>query len=339
MTTASPAISRAASDIPAERPLCKQTTSMKPKAKPARPSEASARSPSVERAPSAKPAWTAIGLALLSASFAWAYFPTLADLAHSWNVEPDYSHGYFVVPVALGLLWVRRAHRPELRPAVPMGLVLIFLALAMHLYGTVYYINALCGWSIAVWWGGVCWLLGGRRFLAWSLPALGFLVFMVPLPYRFETSLRIPLQAVATQVSCWVLQCLGQPALAEGNVIQINNVQLEVAQACSGLRIFVSIMALAYASSVLIRRPWWTKALLWMAALPIAIIANAVRVTLVGLLLPHATTAAARHWTHDIAGWIVVPLAACLMALFVWYLGRLFVEVRAMSGKEMLQNG
>ncbi|MBI2826665.1 MAG: exosortase/archaeosortase family protein [Planctomycetia bacterium] len=311
---------------------------MKPKSKLAR-TPAPLRSPtSLDRAPWPTLGWAAGGIALLIASFVWAYFPTLAELAHAWNVEPDYSHGYFVVPVALWFLWMRRADMPQLVPSVPVGLLMIFAALSLHVYASVYYLNALSGWSIPLWCGGLCWLLGGRRFFMWCLPALGFLVFMVPLPYRIETALRFPLQRVATEVSCWTLQSLGQPALAEGDVIQINNIQLEVAQACSGLRIFVSIMALAYACSVLIRRPWWMKALLWLAALPIAVIANAMRVAFVGLLLPHAATATARGWMHDIAGWIVVPMAACLMGLFAWYLGRLFVEFRPLSGKEMLQN-
>jgi hypothetical protein len=80
---------------------------------------------------------------------------------------------------------------------------------------------------------------------------------MIPLPFRLETMLSLPLQRVATDVSCWVLQCLSQPALAEGNTILLNDFRFEVAQACSGLRIFVGIAALAFAFIVIVRRPCW----------------------------------------------------------------------------------
>ena len=87
------------------------------------------------------------------------------------------------------------------------------------------------------------------------MPAIVFLVFMVPLPYRVEGLFRQPLQRLATEASCWSLQSLGLPALAEGNVIAIGDVRLEVAQACSGLRIFVSIIALAAAYAIVAPRP------------------------------------------------------------------------------------
>lgn len=97
------------------------------------------------------------------------------------------------------------------------------------------------------------WFLSGANVLWWSLPSIVFLWFMVPLPYGMERWLSLPLQRVATELSCWVLHCLGQPALAEGNTILLNDFQLEVEQACSGLRIFVGIMALAFVYLVLIR--------------------------------------------------------------------------------------
>ena len=81
-----------------------------------------------------------------------------------------------------------------------------------------YYLDAADGWSILLWVGGVVWFLGGWRVFRWSLPAVVFLWFMVPLPFRMEHALSRPLQHAATHASCWILQCLGQPALAEGNV-------------------------------------------------------------------------------------------------------------------------
>jgi exosortase len=275
-------------------------------------------------------------LGMASAAFVWTYWPTFLKLVNAWSVEPDYSHGYFIVPLSLYFLWFRRDSMPKPRYPGWGGLTLILAALAMHLFGSRYYLESLNGWSMILWLAGATWLLGGRALFRWSLPSVAFLVFMVPLPYRVESMFRLPLQRLATESSCWLLQSLGLPALAEGNVIAIADLRLEVAQACSGLRIFVSIMALASAYSIVARRPWQTKLLVFAGALPIAVLANATRVTLIGVLNHLASASAAERLTHDMAGLFVIVLAAALMACLVWYLSRLFIEVRPLTGSELL---
>ena len=140
------------------------------------------------------------------------------------------------------------------------------------------------GWSILLWVGGAVWFLCGWRVFRWSLPSVVFLWFMVPLPFRLEHALSRPLQHAATSISCWILQCLGQPALSEGNIILLGNQQLDVEQACSGLRIFVGIVALAFVFVVLVRRTWWEKRYWWPSILPITLAANVTRIVVTGLL-------------------------------------------------------
>ena len=154
----------------------------------------------------------------------------------------------------------------------------------MRLAGAWYYFEFMDGWSIMLWSAGVIWLFLGRAVLWWSLPSVAFLFFMVCLPFRLELALSLPLQTIATRLSCWVLQMLGQPALAEGHTIYLGEHTLEVEQACSGMRIFVGIAALAYAYVVIVRRTWWEKSLLLASVVPIALIANATRVVTTGLL-------------------------------------------------------
>jgi exosortase len=182
------------------------------------------------------------------------------------------------------------------------------------------------GWSFVFWVAGCAAILFGSATFQWAWAPIGFLVFMVPLPFRMESMMSLPLQRIATQVSCWTLQLLGQPAIAEGNTILIGEQHLEVEQACSGLRLFMSILALAFAYLILIRRPWWEKTLLLMSVVPIAIIANAARIVATGILYQYVSSDAAKHFSHDFAGWAMVPFAAVLFAGVLWYLGRLFPE-------------
>ncbi len=202
------------------------------------------------------------GIAVLVATAVWAYWPTLAELVETWDSQPDYSHGYLVIPVALCFLWVRRRWFPGFSTGLAWsGLALIGLAFAMRWVAARYWLEQVDGWSILVWIAGVVWLFGGFRLLWWSLPSIAFLWFMIPWPYSVERWASLPLQRIATNLSCWVLQFLGQPALAEGNTILLGEHHLEIEQACSGLRIFVGIIALAFAYVILARRSWWENVL------------------------------------------------------------------------------
>jgi len=269
---------------------------------------------------------------LLAVVFAWAYWPTLCDLVKTWNTVADYSHGFFVAPLAVYFLWARRDRFPARAGgrAWP-GLLLLLLAVVMRFAGAWYFMTTLEGWSILLWVAGTVWVLCGSRVLWWSLPSVVFLGFMIPLPFRLELGLSLPLQAIATWISCWLLQTLGQPALAEGHTIVLGEHTLEVAQACSGLRIFMGIVALAFAYVVIVRRPWWEKAVLLASIVPIALIANATRVVITALLYQYVSGEAGEKFTHDAAGWVMILFAAGLFALVLWYVGKLIREVEVVE--------
>jgi exosortase len=272
----------------------------------------------------------AAGAACLAVGI-WAYWSTLWALVEVWNREPDYSHGFLVAPLAIVFLVVQRVYYPQSYPGIgpsspAVGLPLLALALAMRYASGLYYFDFLDGWSIIPWAAASVALLGGWRLLVWSLPSIGFLWFMVPLPFGWETRASLPLQKIATKLSCYALQVLGQPAFAEGNVILLGENQLEVAQACSGLRLFISVMAVAYAYVALVRRAWWEKAILVLAVVPIAIVANVTRIVATGLLYEFTSGELAHKFSHDFAGYAMIPLAGLMFASVHWYLVKLFPE-------------
>lgn len=280
-----------------------------------------------------------VGIAILAATFAWAYWPTLVGLVGTWDREPDYSHGFFVPPLAIWFLWARRDRFPGMDSGVwdvVFGLGLIAAGVAARALSAHFYLDAIDGWSILPWVGGVVLLLAGRKVFWWSLPSIAFLWFMVPLPYRMERWLSLPLQGAATKLSCWILQALGQPALAEAHVIFLGDNRLEIEQACSGLRIFVGITALAFAYVILMRRSWWEKALLLCSTIPIALLANAARIVSTGLLYQYASGEAARKFSHDAAGWVMIVFAAGLFGLVLWYLSRLVEEVEVVGVRDVI---
>jgi exosortase len=203
------------------------------------------------------------------------------------------------------------------------GLVLIAGSIAMRAFAAHYYLTAIEGWSILVWVGGVVWFLCGWQVFRWSLPSVLFLWFMVPLPFRLEHALSRPLQYAATHASCWILQCFGQPAIAENNIILLGDMTLEVEQACSGLRIFVGIVALAFVYFVLVRRAWWEKGILVLSIVPIALAANITRIVATALLFQRFGGSEAHDLIHNVAGYVMIPYAALLFAAVLWYVGAL----------------
>jgi exosortase len=279
--------------------------------------------------------WVVAGCAVSLIALAWAYWPTLFDMVHQWIREPDYSHGFLVLPLSLFFLWSRRAQLSDIqiRPSV-LGAGLLLLAAALRIAAGAYYLAPLDGWTIPLWVAGSVWLLFGWGVLQWSLPAIVFLWFMVPMPFSAETMLSVPLQSVATKLSTACLVMLGQPAIAEGNTIWIGDHQLFIEEACSGLRIFVGISALAFAFVLFSRWSWWQKGLALVAVLPIAIIANVSRIVATGLLYQLTSSETVMHTMHDMSGILMIPLAAGLFWLFLVYLDHLYPQVQSMSAFE-----
>jgi exosortase len=285
---------------------------------------------------------TAVRLAVAALAAAvglWSYWPTLVTLVDTWEREPDYSHGYLVAPLALFFLWARREKFPGWgKPAYAIGAFFLISATVIRYFGARFYFEFIDGWTIVPWIAGVVAILGGGRILWWALPSIGFLFFMVPLPYGIETALSGPLQKVATKLSTYALQLFGQPAFAEGNVILLGEHQLEVAQACSGLRLFMSVVALAYAYVVLVRRAWWERAILLLAVAPIAVVANAARIVATGFLFQYTTGETAHRFAHDFAGWAMIPLAAVMFWAVLWYLSKLIREEEVVEMSALVRN-
>lgn len=275
-------------------------------------------------------AWATLGMGafVFVAALLWSYWPTLVEMVRTWNREPDYSHGYLVLPFALFFLWSRRKSFPHDSIRTDMwGAVLLFLASALRVAAGMYYLLPLDGWTLPLTVAGAVWVLFGRSVLWWSLPAIVFVYFMIPIPYSAERWLSVPLQAVTTSLSTAVLVMFGQPAIAEGNVILLGDHELFVAEACSGMRIFVGILALAFAFALFSRWSWWQRVLVLVVALPVAIVANVTRVVITGLLTQTVSSEAGHRFSHDVAGFVVIPFAAALFWLFLFYLERLFPEV------------
>jgi exosortase len=274
--------------------------------------------------------WGLSALAALTVCLLWAYWPTLETMAERWSSDPQYSHGFLVPVFAAVVLWYRRDRFPAGRLAPSWwGLPWLLTGLALHVAGGQVAFAFLDDFSLLPTLAGLCLLLGGGPALRWSWPAIAFLGFMLPLPYRVELLLAHPLRRMATVASTYLLQLLGFPAQSEGNVILIDELRLGVVDACSGLGMLVTFFALSTAFALVIQRRLGDRIVLVLSAVPIALVANILRITATAVVHTTLGSAAANALMHDLAGWLMMPLALGLLGLELWFLGRLLLPQEA----------
>ena len=272
-----------------------------------------------------------VGLMLLGGGVLWSLWPALASMAHRWSSDPRYAHGYFVPMCSLALLWMRRS-RPTIGVAPNQsawGLAFVGVGAVIQLGGGYFHIGALDGLALLPYLVGLALLLGGWRALEWAWPSILFLAFMIPLPWRLENALGPPLQFVATTISTYLLQTLGFMAFAEGNVIQLNEARIGVVEACSGLSMLITFIALSTACALIVKRPLLDRIVLVLSSIPVALLANIIRITVTGILHDTIGGHAADTFYHDLAGWLMIPLALVLYWLEIWVLSQILIETEA----------
>lgn len=267
----------------------------------------------------------------------WAYRVALGDMVERWEVDARYSHGFLVPLFSLFLLWFRRdmVDLSRFRPRA-WGLLLVLAAVGLDMVGYRYNFSWFEGAAMMLALAGLCVVAGGWPALRWAWPSIAFLFFMIPLPYRAERFVGEPLQKVATRASTYVLQTIGLPAVAEGNIVLLkDDIRVNVAEACNGLGMLMMFFAYASAAALVADRPLLDRLIILLSAAPIAVLANVLRISVTGLLYVTAGSELAQHVYHDLAGWLMMPLALGILWLELWLLARLLPEDRPPEGPMM----
>jgi exosortase len=236
------------------------------------------------------------------------------DLAKKWSTDSRYSHGYLVPLFAAYLLWTRRSKAVWSEPSW-WGIPLIACGVGLCLAGRYLYFFWLNQVALLPLVAGTVLMLGGRGALRWALPSIAFLAFMIPLPYRLQVSLAVPLQNIGTRASVYALQTLGLGPYAEGNVIVLKGMRLGVEEACSGLGMLLVFFAVATAFALVSQRPWPDRVVAILSAIPIAVLCNIIRITVTGVLYVVAGQRLGDLVFHDLAGWLMMLLALGFLSL------------------------
>ena len=264
----------------------------------------------------------AVGATALAIAIAIGIFaPILQHMVLHWRLVPDYSHGFLVAPLALYFAWERRDQfrREPIDPSW-LGLIPLALGAAALAVGRLGVELMAMRTAFVLTLNGLVLLLLGRRVYRVLVFPLLFLFLMVPLPQSLANSITFPLQLIATDLSMHPLYWLQIPALREGNIIHLAGQQLMVAEACSGLRSVMALGTLGVVFAYFFRKNFWERLILVLSTIPIAILVNALRVALTGVLTHNFGEEAASGWIHQTEGFFTFGLAFALLIFMAWLL-------------------
>jgi exosortase A len=238
------------------------------------------------------------------------YFHIVQGLVSDWINLPDFSHGFLIPIVSLYFVYERRKQLSALIPSSNWaGLGLIIIGILLLLLGNLATEYFTMRFSILVVLGGVVLFLLGNEFFKTLLFPIAFLIFMIPIPSVLMDRITFPMQLFASKVAANTLYLIGIPVLREGNVMLLANTSLEVAEACSGIRSLISLLALAVVFAYISQKVTWKRIVLVLSTFPIAIIANAARVSGTGILAHHYGDKVAQGFFHGFSGWILFVVA------------------------------
>jgi len=258
-------------------------------------------------------------LLLLSASgilTAILYWDTFVNLVNIWDSKEEYSHGYMIPLVSLYFIWQKKELilAERFNPSW-VGIVVSLFAMGIYFIGTVGDIYFLLRFSFIFLLIGIALSACGYKVTRLILIPILLIAFSFPIPPVLQAGLTAKLQLISSQLGVAFIRVCEIPVFLEGNVIDLGNYQLQVVEACSGLRYLFPLMSLAFICAYMYQVVFWKRAIVFLTSIPVTILMNSFRIGVIGVLVENWGTSMAEGFIHDFEGWIV--FMACFVVLFV----------------------
>lgn len=277
-----------------------------------------------------------IKIAIIGGLFWYLFHREIDGIVYRWITDSSWSHGFLIPLFSLYFINQRKKELINIH-AKPnyLGLPLLIFAILFYIFNIV----SPSGWayfrslSIIAALGAVVLFLGGWNLVRYTWLPISFLIFAIPLPGRIYRGLTIPMRQWAAAAAAGLLNLVtDMEASARGVVIDVIykgrqlEPSLDVAEACSGMRLLMAFLALGVAMAYLHYRPLWQRLILLAGTIPIAIFCNIVRVTVTGFIYVLIHPKYTQGIYHDALGISMLPLAFCLYGLLAWFMSNLFID-------------
>ena len=244
-------------------------------------------------------------------------------MVHQWGGE-EYSYAYLIPPLTAWLIWQQRAELAAAKPSPSWwGVAVVTMGVIIAIFGELSTIYTVIQYAFILTIFGLALTLVGWRGLRVIGPALFYLVFVVPLPNFLFQSLSAELQLISSTLGVALIRAFDISVFLEGNVIDLGIYQLQVVEACSGLRYLFPLLSFGYLCALLYKGPLWHKLILIASTLPITVVVNSVRIGIIGVLVAHAGTEMAEGFLHFFEGWIIFLVAVIMLLGEMWLLARI----------------
>ena len=263
-----------------------------------------------------KPPLPWVPIAWFAALAIACYAPILYRLALQWSDDPDMGHGFFV-PLVVGMIvWQRREDlaATEIRPSW-WGLLVILFGAAQMVLGTLGVELFTSRMAFVVTVIGTVWFLGGTALLKKLIFPLALLFLMIPIPAVVYNQLTFRLQLLASRLADGAIELLSIPVVREGNILELPSMHLQVVEACSGIRSLLTLTFLSLVYGYFFETRMWARVALFVSTIPIAIAANAMRITFTGIL-SQWNPSLAEGFFHESTGWILFMISLGMLILF-----------------------
>jgi exosortase D (VPLPA-CTERM-specific) len=240
-----------------------------------------------------------------------------------WPRE-DYNYCYLIPLVVLYLIWEKKDELASVASVPSWGGLFflvpgILLFLVGDLAGELFSLY-LSSWLVAV---GILWMHIGWRKIKVIAFALFMALTMFPLPHFLNNKLTFGLKLISSQLGVFLIHLYGMSAYREGNVIDLGFTQLQVVDACSGLRYLFPLLVMGILLANFYRAALWKRILLVLSTIPLTIVTNSLRIALTGIIYKHFGAEMAEGFFHGFSGWLIFMFTLGVLLVEIWLLRRI----------------
>jgi exosortase D (VPLPA-CTERM-specific) len=259
------------------------------------------------------------------------YWAGLAEAVTRWGNQEEYSHGFLIPLVTLFILWEKR-HLINATKGPPMwsGVLVSVIAVIIFIVGEISALYLLIQYSFVMMLLGLSMIYVGRA-TKYTLAPILLLLFAIPLPYVVEVVLTAKLQLFSSWLGVQVIRLFQIPVFLEGNIIDLGVYQLQVVEACSGLRYLFPLMSLGFIAAYFYQAAFWKRATVFLMTIPITIFMNSFRIGVIGVMVDNWGISMAEGFLHDFEGWIIFMACAALLFLLVVLLEKIAPSRKSLS--------